>query len=88
MLLTEYFDIQGRENHRLGYMTTLIYSGVALVTGYLFLYDSDGIMTTWLSGFSPTWTRLVFWLHSRFVIDDVRLLKQSRAVPAQRHPRD
>ena len=57
VLLTEYFDIKGAKILRLGYMTTLIYSGVALVTGYLFLYDSDGIMTTWLSGIFPTWTR-------------------------------
>ena len=34
-------------------MTTLIYSGVALVTGYLFLYDSDGIITTWLAKTFP-----------------------------------
>lgn len=38
VLLTEYFDIKGARILRLGYMTTLIYSGVALVTGYLFLY--------------------------------------------------
>ena len=33
VLLTEYFDIKGAKILRLGYMTTLIYSGVALVTG-------------------------------------------------------
>ncbi|MBP3539918.1 MAG: hypothetical protein J6J62_08745, partial [Oscillospiraceae bacterium] len=32
VLLTEYFDIKGAKILRLGYMTTLIYSGVALVT--------------------------------------------------------
>ena len=48
VLLTEYFDIKGAKILRLGYMTTLIYSGVALVTGYLFLYDSDGVVTSWL----------------------------------------
>ena len=53
VLLTEYFDIKGAKILRLGYMTTLIYSGVALVTGYLFLYDSDGILTTWLSNLFP-----------------------------------
>lgn len=53
VLLTEYFDIKGAKILRAGYMTTLIYSGVALVTGYLFLYDSDGILTTWLSGTFP-----------------------------------
>ena len=53
VLLTEYFEIKGAKILRLGYMTTLIYSGVALVTGYLFLYDSDGIITTWLSKTFP-----------------------------------
>ena len=53
VLLTEYFDIKGAKILRLGYMTTLIYSGVALVTGYQFLYDNDGILTTWLSGMFP-----------------------------------
>ena len=53
VLLTEYFDIKGAAILRLGYMTTLIYSGVALVTGYLFLYDSDGIITTWLADLFP-----------------------------------
>ena len=53
VLLTEYFDIKGAKILRLGYMTTLIYSGVALVTGYQFLYDSDGMMTTWLAQVFP-----------------------------------
>ncbi len=53
VLLTEYFDIKGARILRLGYMTTLIYSGVALVTGYLFLYDSDGVITTWLAQTFP-----------------------------------
>ena len=53
VLLTEYFDIKGAKILRLGYMTTLIYSGVALVTGYQFLYDSDGILTTWLTSYFP-----------------------------------
>ena len=60
VLLTEYFDIKGAKILRLGYMTTLIYSGVALVTGYLFLYDSDGIITTWLAGMFPGINRYWF----------------------------
>ncbi|MDO5123025.1 MAG: ABC transporter permease subunit, partial [Erysipelotrichaceae bacterium] len=54
VLLTEYFDIKGANILRLGYMTTLIYSGVALVTGYMFLYSSDGIMTTKLLEMFPS----------------------------------
>ena len=59
VLLTEYFDIKGANILRLGYMTTMIYSGVALVTCYLFLYASDGILTTALvnafPSFDPNW---------------------------------
>lgn len=53
VLLTEYFDIKGAKILRMGYMTTLIYSGVALVTGYLFLYDNNGILTTALANAYP-----------------------------------
>lgn len=72
VLLTEYFDIKGARILRMGYMTTMIYSGVALVTGYLFLYDSDGIITTallkvfpnmnpdWFSGFKAVWFTMTF----------------------------
>ena len=60
VLLTEYFDIKGAKVLRLGYMTTLIYSGVALVTGYLFLYDTDGILTTWLSNAFPNMNKSWF----------------------------
>jgi iron(III) transport system permease protein len=60
VLLTEYFDIKGAKILRLGYMTTLIYSGVALVTGYQFLYDSDGMMTNWLAQVFPTMNKQWF----------------------------
>lgn len=60
VLLTEYFDIKGARILRLGYMTTLIYSGVALVTGYLFLYDTDGIITAWLSNLFPNMNKSWF----------------------------
>ena len=72
VLLTEYFDIKGAKILRLGYMTTLIYSGVALVTGYMFLYAGDGILTTairevnpdfnatWFSGFNAVLFTMTF----------------------------
>ena len=72
VLLTEYFDIKGAKILRLGYMTTMIYSGVALVTGYMFLYASDGILTTalknafpdvnpnWFSGFNAVLFTMTF----------------------------
>ena len=72
VLLTEYFDIRGAKILRLGYMTTMIYSGVALVTGYMFLYANDGILTTalrnsfpnmnpnWFSGFNAVLFTMTF----------------------------
>ncbi|MBQ6452772.1 MAG: ABC transporter permease subunit, partial [Coriobacteriales bacterium] len=60
VLLTEYFDIKGAKILRLGYMTTLIYSGVALVTGYQFLYDKDGMLTNWLAQMFPLMNRQWF----------------------------
>ena len=59
VLLTEYFDIKGAKILRMGYMTTMIYSGVALVTGYMFLYAGDGMITSLLKNafpdFNPNW---------------------------------
>ncbi len=72
VLLTEYFDIKGAKILRMGYMTTMIYSGVALVTGYMFLYASDGIITTamknafpdmnpnWFSGYNAVLFTMTF----------------------------
>ena len=72
VLLTEYFDIKGANILRMGYMTTMIYSGVALVTGYMFLYASDGILTTamknafpnmnpnWFSGYNAVLFTMTF----------------------------
>ncbi|MCL2456132.1 MAG: iron ABC transporter permease [Defluviitaleaceae bacterium] len=63
VLITEYFKIFGAKILRLGYMTTLLYSGILLVSGYVFLYGQNGFVTnvlvrifpnleqTWFSGF-------------------------------------
>jgi iron(III) transport system permease protein len=80
VLLTEYFDIKGAKILRVGYMTTLVYSGIALVTGYLFLYDSDGIITTllknafpemnpnWFSGFKAVLFTMTFACTSNHIL--------------------
>ena len=72
VLLTEYFDIKGARILRMGYMTTMIYSGVALVTGYMFLYAGDGMITSvlkdrfpdfnasWFSGFNAVLFTMTF----------------------------
>ena len=80
VLLTEYFDIRGAKILRLGYMTTMIYSGVALVTGYMFLYAAEKRV----SGHQP---ELVLGLQRGAVYNDLRLHLEPYVVFAQRHPR-
>lgn len=53
VLFTEYFEIKGARILRLGYSTTMIYSGMALGTGYLFLYAQDGVVTSFLQQIFP-----------------------------------
>ena len=59
VLITEYWEIKGAKFLRLGYMTSLVYGGVVLVTGYKFVYGSNGILTKWLvsiiPGFDQNW---------------------------------
>ena len=53
VLITEYFDVKGAKILRIGYLTTLIYGGVTLVSGYKFIYGSNGILTTALRQVFP-----------------------------------
>ena len=53
VLITEYFDIKGANILRLGYMTTLIYGGIILVSGYKFIYGSNGFLTNILANIFP-----------------------------------
>lgn len=59
VLLTEYWDIKGAKILKLGYMSSLIYGGIVLATGYKFVYGSNGIITklllTVLPSLSPDW---------------------------------
>jgi len=59
VLITEYFKIKGAKILRVGYMTTLVYGGIILVTGYLFLYGRGGYLTNILTaifpGMNPSW---------------------------------
>ena len=54
VLITEYFDVKGSKILRLGYMTTLIYGGIILVSGYKFIYGKTGILTTILARIIPS----------------------------------
>ncbi len=53
VLITEYFDIKGASILRLGYMTTLIYGGIVLVSGYKFIYGNNGYLTNILANIFP-----------------------------------
>ncbi|MBL7006140.1 MAG: iron ABC transporter permease [Spirochaetia bacterium] len=53
VLVTEYFDIRGARILKVGFMSTLVYSGIVLVAGYQFLYSSNGFLVKALSGIFP-----------------------------------
>lgn len=53
VLFTGYFDIKGARLLKLGFMSTLIYGGVVLVTGYKFVYGETGIATKVLLNIFP-----------------------------------
>ncbi|WP_425517278.1 ABC transporter permease [Paenibacillus sophorae] len=61
VLVTEYFDIKGAKVLKLGYFTTLVYSGVVLVSGYKFVYGESGFITKLLSFLFPGFD--VNWFH-------------------------
>ena len=53
VIFTDYFEIKGAKLLKAGYMTTLIYGGVVLATGYKFIYGENGIMTRLLVTIFP-----------------------------------
>ncbi|NMA94699.1 MAG: iron ABC transporter permease [Clostridiales bacterium] len=53
VLITEYFDIKGAKILRLGFMSTLVYGGIILVSGYKFIYGQNGYLTNFLARFFP-----------------------------------
>ncbi|HEU3448867.1 binding-protein-dependent transport systems inner membrane component [Streptococcus pneumoniae] len=59
VLLTEYWDIRGSKILKLGYMSSLVYGGIVLATGYKFVYGTNGLVTKTLSsiipGLAPNW---------------------------------
>lgn len=65
VLITEYFKIKGAKILRMGYMTSLFYSGVVLVSGYRFVYDQGGVLHNFLQntvGFElSNWKFEGFW---------------------------
>lgn len=55
VLFTEYWQIKGAKLLKLGYMTSLVYGGVVLVTGYKFIYGANGVFTNILTDIFPSW---------------------------------
>lgn len=66
VLISEYFDIRGARILRLGYFTTLIYSGVVLVSGYKFVYGEEGFMTKLLVQLFPSFNTT--WFHGYWAV--------------------
>ncbi|AEI42900.1 binding-protein-dependent transport systems inner membrane component [Paenibacillus mucilaginosus KNP414] len=66
VLISEYFDIKGARVLRLGYFTTLIYSGVVLVSGYKFVYGESGFMTKLLVHLFPSFHTT--WFHGYWAV--------------------
>lgn len=62
VLLTEYWDIKGAKVLKLGYMSSLIYGGIVLATGYKFVYGSNGLITKLLLSVFPSMNP--DWFHS------------------------
>lgn len=66
VLITEYFDVKGTKILRLGYMTTLIYGGIILVSGYKFLYGSNGFLTDLFTKVIPNFPK--DWFHGYWAV--------------------
>ncbi len=59
VLVTEYFEIKGSSILRIGFLSTLVFSGMVLNNGYLYVYGQSGILTKALMqiipGLEPGW---------------------------------
>ena len=66
VLITEYFDVKGAKILRLGYMTTLIYGGIILASGYKFIYGNKGILTSFLAELFPAFP--TDWFHGYWAV--------------------
>lgn len=55
VLVTEYFEIKGSKFLKIGFLSTLIYGGIVLVSGYIFSYGEHGILTKLVQTFIPSY---------------------------------
>lgn len=56
VLVTEYFDIKGSKILKLGFLSTLIYGGIVLVSGYVFVYGENGIFSQMVRSIYPNYS--------------------------------
>ncbi len=57
VLITEYFDLKGAKILRLGYISTLAFSGLLIANGWINLYGQEGVITTYLARLFPSLNR-------------------------------
>lgn len=59
VLAVSYFKVRGAKWLRLAYMSTIVYSGIVVASGYLFIYGENGFVTqllkTVLPGLQSNW---------------------------------
>lgn len=59
VLVVSYFKVRGAKILNIAYMSTIVYSGIVVATGYLFIYGESGLVTQFLKkilpGLSPDW---------------------------------
>lgn len=88
VLFTEYFDIKGSKWLSMGFMSTLIYGGVVLVTDYKFVYGFDRYRNKGTDEYLPEHgSELVYRIWRRTVHHDVFRNIQSYDVPHKRNQR-
>lgn len=66
VFINEYFDIKGSRLLKLGYYSTLVYSGIVLVSGYKFLYGEQGFITKFLLSLFPAFP--AGWFHGYWAV--------------------
>lgn len=54
VLVTEFYEVKGAKILKLGYFTTLIYSGILVASGYKFIYGENSFVTHGLQSIFPS----------------------------------
>ncbi|MDY8024964.1 iron ABC transporter permease [Paenibacillus polymyxa] len=80
VLVTEYFDVKGAKLLKIGYFSTLVCSGIILVTGYQYVYGPTGVIThlmqsifpdlnpSWFTGYGAVLFVMTFAITSNHII--------------------